>query len=106
MLVRITFPNRATERKALSLLLGRFSGTVLKDGVHVIPSRALPFLANHNLAFTVEGTAPAPRRRRPRTIDELLELPPKRRERILRAAAEEARHEYLANPDLNLELSS
>jgi hypothetical protein len=105
MLVRVTFSKRATERKALALLLGRFPGTVLNGGEHLIPSRALSFLANHSIPFTVHGCVPLARKRR-YAIDEFLELSPKRRERILRAAAERARHEYETNSDLNLELSS
>lgn len=44
-MVIITFPNRATERKGLAFLLGRFSGRVLKNGEHFVPEAALTALA-------------------------------------------------------------
>jgi hypothetical protein len=36
-MIMITFEDRATERQALAFLLGRFSGQVLKSGVHLVP---------------------------------------------------------------------
>ena len=78
-MVRITFENRATERKALAFLLGRFSGRVLKGGEHLVPEAALEALAEQNIPFSVKGkasfeqqvaairgAAPAPVQRRPR----------------------------------------
>lgn len=56
-MVTITFQDRATERKALGFLLGRFSGRVLKNGEHIVPEAALEFLAAQNIPFTVKGTA-------------------------------------------------
>ena len=53
--VTITFPTRATEKKALAFLLGRFSGRVLKSGEHLVPEAALEALAEQNIAFTVKG---------------------------------------------------
>ncbi|MGB7156756.1 MAG: DUF433 domain-containing protein [Tepidisphaeraceae bacterium] len=44
-MVRISFQDRDTERKALAFLLGRFSGRVLKDGEHLVPEAALEALA-------------------------------------------------------------
>src|SRR4051812_41673259 len=56
-MVSITFQNRATERKALAFLLGRFSGRVLKGGVHLVPEAALEAMAQENIPFTVKGKA-------------------------------------------------
>jgi len=56
-MVRITFPDLATERKALAFLLGRFSGRVLKGGEHLVPEPALEALAEQNIPFTVKGKA-------------------------------------------------
>ena len=56
-MVMITFQNRATERKALAFLLGRFSGRVLKSGAHLVPEAALEALAGQNIPFTVKGKA-------------------------------------------------
>ena len=78
-MIMIIFPDRATERKGLAFLLGRFSGRALKGGVHLVPEAALEALAGQNIAFSVKGTAtyeqqvaairgaaPAPVQRRPR----------------------------------------
>jgi hypothetical protein len=78
-MVMITFPDRATERKALGFLLGRFSGRVLKSGEHVVPEAALAALAEQDIPFSVKGkatyeqqvaairgVAPPPIQRRPR----------------------------------------
>ena len=78
-MVAITFQDRATQRKALAFLLGRFSGRVLKSGEHLVPEAALEALAEQNIPFTVKGKAsyeqqvaairsasPAPVQRRPR----------------------------------------
>jgi hypothetical protein len=83
-MVIITFHDRATERKALGFLLGRFSGRVLKGGEHLVPEAALEALVEQNIAFIVKGkasyeqqveairgSAPAPvqrRARRPRRM--------------------------------------
>jgi hypothetical protein len=56
-MVIITFEDRATERKALAFLLGRFSGRVLKTGEHLVPDAALEALAQQNIPFTVKGKA-------------------------------------------------
>jgi hypothetical protein len=56
-MVSITFEDRATERKALAFLLGRFSGRVLKGGEHLVPEAALEALAEQNIPFTVKGKA-------------------------------------------------
>jgi hypothetical protein len=54
-MVTITFPDRETEKRALSFLLGRFSGRVLKSGEHIVPEAALEALADQNIAFFVKG---------------------------------------------------
>lgn len=54
-MVIVTFPDRKTQREALGFLMGRFSGTVLKSGEHIIPEEALKALAEQNLVFTVRG---------------------------------------------------
>lgn len=59
-MVRITFPDRQTERRALEFLLGRFSGLVLGSCEHLVPEAALAALGDQNIPFTVEG--PLPRR--------------------------------------------
>ena len=54
-MVTVSFPDRETEKHALALLLGCFSGRVLRSGEHLIPEAALEFLADQNIPFTVKG---------------------------------------------------
>lgn len=56
-MITITFPDRATEVRALAFLLGRFSGRVLRSGEHLVPEAALEALANQNIPFSVQGKA-------------------------------------------------
>jgi hypothetical protein len=56
-MITITFPDRATEKRALAFLLGRFSGRVLKSGEHLVPEAALEALADQNIPFLVKGKA-------------------------------------------------
>ena len=56
-MVTIRFKDRATERRALAFLLGRFSGRVLKNGNHIVPEAALEALAQQDIPFTVNGKA-------------------------------------------------
>jgi hypothetical protein len=56
-MVKVTFQDRATERKALAFLLGRFTGRVLKGGEHLIPEAALEALAEQDIPFSVKGKA-------------------------------------------------
>jgi hypothetical protein len=56
-MVVITFPDKETQKKAVGFLLGRFSGTVLKTGEHIVPEAALEALAERNFEFTVKGKA-------------------------------------------------
>lgn len=54
-MVTIKFSDRESEKTALGLLLGRFSGRVLKSGDHIVPEAALEALAEQNISFTVQG---------------------------------------------------
>lgn len=56
-MVTICFADRATEKRALAFLLGRFSGRVLRSGEHLVPAEALSALAQQNISFTVKGKA-------------------------------------------------
>ena len=56
MMIVITFPNRDSEKQALGILLGRFSGRILKSGEHIVPEAALEVLAAEGIEFTVQGT--------------------------------------------------
>jgi hypothetical protein len=56
-MISITFPDRATEKRALGYLLGRFSGRVLCPGEHLVPEAALEALADQNIPFSVRGKA-------------------------------------------------
>jgi hypothetical protein len=56
-MVIVTFPDEATQKRALGFLLGRFSGKVLKTGGHIVPEAALAALAEHDVVFTVQGKA-------------------------------------------------
>jgi hypothetical protein len=54
-MITIRFPDRATEKRALGYLLGRYSGRVMKNGEHIIPEAALEALAEQDISFTVLG---------------------------------------------------
>ena len=56
-MVTIKFVDRATERRALAFMIGRFSGRVLRTGEHIVPEAALEALADQNIPFTVMGKA-------------------------------------------------
>jgi hypothetical protein len=56
-MITITFPDKATEKRALAFLMGRFSGRVLKSGEHLVPEPALEALAAQNIPFSVMGRA-------------------------------------------------
>jgi hypothetical protein len=56
-MILIQFPDRETEVKALAFLVGRFSGKVMRGGLHIVPDAALEALANENFAFSVRGKA-------------------------------------------------
>ena len=44
-MVIISFKDRATEKKALGFLLGRFSGRIARNGEHIVPEAALVALS-------------------------------------------------------------
>lgn len=54
----IAFPDRATEKRALAFLLGRFSDSVLRSGEHTVPEEALEALAAQEISFTVRKQNP------------------------------------------------
>lgn len=54
-MVTITFPDKDTEKRALVVLIGRFSGRVLHSGEHLVSATALEFLAEQNIQFTGKG---------------------------------------------------
>jgi hypothetical protein len=58
MQVIIRFPDGETEQKALGRLIPRFSGKSWSSGDTMVPSAALPFLAEEGISFTVIGPAP------------------------------------------------
>jgi hypothetical protein len=56
-MVTIVFPDEETEKKALGLLmLGRFSGHVLRTGENFVPEAALDMLRRERIPFTVKET--------------------------------------------------
>ena len=56
-MIVIQFPDRETEIKGLAFLIGRFSGKVLRGGLHLVPEGALSALASQNIPYAVKGTA-------------------------------------------------
>lgn len=56
-MIRIRFPDAATERRALGYLAGRFSFKSWADGVTLVPDQALPALAREGIPFSVDGPA-------------------------------------------------
>ena len=56
-MIRIRFPDAASERRALGYLAGRFSFRTFADGVTLVPSQALGALAVQGIPFTAEGPA-------------------------------------------------
>ncbi len=56
-MILIQFPDRETEIKGLAFLVGRFSGKVMRGGLHIVPESALEALASQNINFTVKGKA-------------------------------------------------
>ncbi|HSQ55362.1 MAG TPA: hypothetical protein VLM40_06420 [Gemmata sp.] len=56
-MVVITFPDAESRAKAIGVLLGRFSGRILKSGEHIVPESALAVLPEMGVTFTVHGKA-------------------------------------------------
>jgi len=61
-MVRISFRDRASEKKAIGFLLGRFSGQIKKGGAHLVSADALEALASQNIPFNVNGKAKGSKR--------------------------------------------
>ena len=58
MQILVKFPDPETERRALGKLIPRFSGKSWVTGETALPARALSFLAEQGIPFTVIGPAP------------------------------------------------
>ena len=56
-MILIQFPDRETEIKGLTVLMSRFSGKVLRGGLHIVPELALELLTAANIPYTVQGPA-------------------------------------------------
>ena len=56
-MILIEFPDRETEIKGLAVLMSRFSGKVLRGGLHIVPEAALEALTAANIPHTVKGPA-------------------------------------------------
>ncbi|HKA06918.1 MAG TPA: hypothetical protein VKD71_06640 [Gemmataceae bacterium] len=56
-MVLIEFPDRETEIKGLAVLMSRFSGKVLRGGLHIVPEPALQALTAEKIPYTVKGPA-------------------------------------------------
>jgi hypothetical protein len=56
-MILIQFLDRETEIKGLAFLIGRFSGKVLRGGLHIVPEGALVALATQNISYVVKGKA-------------------------------------------------
>ncbi len=56
-MIRIRFPDKDAERRALGYLAGRFSFKTWETGETLVPESALPHLAVQGISFTVEGPA-------------------------------------------------
>jgi hypothetical protein len=54
----IQFPDRETEIKRLAVLMSRFSGKVLRGGLHIVPEPALQVLTAENIPYTVTENNP------------------------------------------------
>jgi hypothetical protein len=56
-MILIRFPNTEFERRALGLLVGRFSFKSWSSGEMIVPEPALPFLALQGVKCLVDGPA-------------------------------------------------
>jgi len=56
-MILIRFPNTEFKRRALGLLVGRFSFKSWSSGEMVVPESALPYLALQGVRFFVDGLA-------------------------------------------------
>jgi len=56
-MILIQFPDRETEIKGLAVLMSRFSGKVLRGGLHIVPEAALDVLTAQKISYVVKGPA-------------------------------------------------
>jgi hypothetical protein len=56
-MVLIQFPDRETEVRGLAVLIDRFSGKVLRGGLHIVPEPALDALTAQKIPYAVKGPA-------------------------------------------------
>jgi hypothetical protein len=56
-MILIQFPDRETEIKGLAVLMGDFSGKVLRGGLHIVPEPALEALTSQKILYVVKGPA-------------------------------------------------
>ena len=56
-MILIQFPDREAEIKGLAVLMSRFSGKVLRGGLHIVPEPALDVLTAQKIPYTVKGPA-------------------------------------------------
>lgn len=56
-MILIQFPDRDAEVKGLAVLMSRFSGKVLRGGLHIVPEGALNVLSAEKVPYTVKGPA-------------------------------------------------
>ena len=56
-MILIQFPDRETEVKGLAVLMSRFSGKVLRGGLHIVPETALEALTAEKIPYMVKGPA-------------------------------------------------
>src|SRR5262245_28627503 len=57
IVILIQFPNREAEIRGLSVLMSRFSGKVLRGGLHIVPEPALEALKAEKIPYDVKGPA-------------------------------------------------
>ena len=55
-MILIQFPDRETEVKGLAVLMSRFSGKVLRGGLHIVPEPALEALTAAENPLHRKGT--------------------------------------------------
>ncbi len=76
-MVTITFPNTTTERRAVAFMIGKFTGRVVKPGVHLLPEEALEALKAANIPFDIKP--PSKRKRPGESPDDVVAAPIQRR---------------------------
>jgi hypothetical protein len=56
-MVKLRFPDDASQRKAIGYLAGRFPFKLIPSGHTLVPEAAVACLAGQSISFTVEGQA-------------------------------------------------